>query len=213
MGTMDTLAYIIDKYSLEIRPKGPTEIPNTGRDDLPELFRELGYNRGAEIGVQRGLYSEVLCEGLPGADLFFVDAWKAYRGYREKVTQAHMDRFWEEAQQRLQPYACTIIQAFSMEAVQQFEDASLDFVYIDANHMIPWVIDDICAWRKKVRSGGIVAGHDYYASKRINTIIHVTYAVHCVIQSYRIHPWFVVGLRRELPGRTRDPSRSWFWVR
>jgi hypothetical protein len=99
-----------------------------------------------------------------------------------------------------------------MEAVTSFEDRSLDFVYIDANHQIPQVIDDICAWRLKVRKGGIVAGHDFYESKRQDTKCHVKYAVHCAVKAYRIWPWFVVGLRARVDGLKRDKSRSWFWV-
>lgn len=210
---METLEYIVDKYGLELSRKGPTEIPDLGRDDLPGLFRELGYTVGAEIGVEAGLYAEILCRGLPELHLSCVDAWQAYRGYRDHVDQAEMDQLYGAARNRLRPYQCTLIRAFSMEAVRVFEDDSLDFVYIDGNHEIPPVLDDICAWRKKVRPGGIVAGHDYYESTRKDTKNHAKYAVDCVVRSFRIRPWFLVGLKAKLPGMTRDVSRSWFWVK
>ena len=40
----------------------PAEIPDCGRDDLPQFFVEMGYKVGAEIGVLRGEYSEKLCK-------------------------------------------------------------------------------------------------------------------------------------------------------
>ena len=46
-------------------------------------------------------------------------------------------------------------------AANLFEMASLDFVYIDACHDYRKVKNDICAWLPRVRSGGIIAGHDY----------------------------------------------------
>lgn len=49
----------------------------------------------------------------------------------------------------------------SLEAVKQFEDQSLDFVFIDASHEYEDVKNDITAWLLKVKKGGILAGHDY----------------------------------------------------
>jgi predicted O-methyltransferase YrrM len=49
----------------------------------------------------------------------------------------------------------------STEAATQFEDRSLDFVFIDASHEYRKVNLDIDAWLPKVKAGGILAGHDY----------------------------------------------------
>lgn len=49
----------------------------------------------------------------------------------------------------------------SMEAVKDFPDRSLDAVYIDAEHDEPSVREDIREWRKKVKFGGYLCGHDY----------------------------------------------------
>lgn len=209
---MDTLAYIADKYGLDLDHRSPIEIPDMGRDDLPGLFAELGYAVGVEVGTEQGFYAETLCQGVPGLHLYCVDAWDAYNEYRDHRSQSKLDRFYDEAVERLAPFHVDIVRQRSMDAVGQFDDGSLDFVYIDANHEIPYVLNDICAWRQKVRSGGVVAGHDYYKSRRRNTRCHVVYAVQCVTQSFRIKPWFLLGLRAKLPGLTRDKHRSWMWV-
>lgn len=50
----------------------------------------------------------------------------------------------------------------SVDAAATFADASLDFVFIDASHECEDVKNDIVAWLPKVKSGGILAGHDYH---------------------------------------------------
>lgn len=53
------------------------------------------------------------------------------------------------------------IRMSSLEAVDLYEDNSLDFVFIDASHEYEDVRKDILAWLPKVKIGGILAGHDY----------------------------------------------------
>ena len=48
---MQTLDYIVKKYGLNLDGPMPIEIKNTNREDLPKLFHELCFTKGAEIGV------------------------------------------------------------------------------------------------------------------------------------------------------------------
>lgn len=50
----------------------------------------------------------------------------------------------------------------SIEAAQMYRDSSLDFVFLDADHSFEAVCRDIEEWAPKVKTGGILAGHDYY---------------------------------------------------
>jgi predicted O-methyltransferase YrrM len=49
----------------------------------------------------------------------------------------------------------------SLDAVSLYDDASLDFVFIDGSHDYDSVCKDIDAWLPKVKPNGILAGHDY----------------------------------------------------
>lgn len=208
-----TLSYIFEKFGLTGAEKSPIEIPNFGRNDLAVLFRELEFRSGAEIGVERGEYSEVLAKANPDAHLFLVDPWTAYGGYRDHVNQEKLDGFHESTRKRMAPYDCELVPRFSMDAVKWFNGRSLDFVYIDANHEFRHVVDDIVEWSKKVRPGGIVSGHDYKRSKRPDSRNHVVAAVKGYTFAYRINPWFVLGSQAKDDGLVRDDARSWMWVK
>jgi hypothetical protein len=53
------------------------------------------------------------------------------------------------------------IKSTSVEASKLYNDASLDFVLIDASHIYEDVCDDICSWLPKIKTGGTLAGDDY----------------------------------------------------
>jgi len=121
------------------------------RIELAEYFNTLGFKTGAEIGVYDGRFSKILCQKILGLKLYAIDNW----GERYKQS-------FELAKANLKPYGVTIIRRDSIEAAADFEDNSLDFVFIDARHTYKHVSQDIREWAKKVRKGGIVSGHDYY---------------------------------------------------
>lgn len=211
----DTLEKIEGIFGVNINQKQqPVEIPNTDRNILANLFRSLQFKLGAEIGVERGIYSQIIAESNPGLKLYAIDAWEAYQGYRDHTTQQKLDGIFSEAQDRLSLYPnVEMIREFSMEAVDDFEDESLDFVYIDANHEFQNVVNDICEWQTKVKVGGIIAGHDYIKRKDNGYLMHVPMAVHGYVEAYNIKPLFVLGTKEKVEGQLRDDVRSWFYVK
>lgn len=213
---MNTLDYIIKKYKIDLSDKLPIDIPNVGKDDLADLLHELDFKTGVEVGVAQGKYAKKLCEANPQMKVYGVDIWRAYDGYTDYY-QEKLDICYEKARELLAPFPNhQIIKDFSMNAVKQFADNSLDFVYIDANHDDPYVTEDIVEWSKKVRSGGIVSGHDYFRRKSRKTMAS-RYSVIRATQNYtkenNIKPWFLLGLLDKIPGLVRDHIRSWFWVK
>ena len=211
---MNTLEYILSKYNL---PSGQKfiEISGTNRETFASLLSELGLNVGAEIGVECGIYSEIICKANPNIDLYSIDAWTAYKGYRDHVSQDKLDGFMEITKKRLAPYRATVIKGFSMDVVKKFKDDSLDFVYIDGNHEYQQTVNDIAEWHKKVRVGGIVAGHDYIRRVDNGYLMHVPMAVNGYVDAYNIAPLFILGKKEDPkpPAGVRDNARSWFYVK
>lgn len=210
---IDTQKFIIDKFKINFndKTKMPIEIPNFGRDNLSSLFKELGFKTGVEVGVERGIFSESLCKNNPEVKLFCVDPWEAYPGYRQNKSQQEVDEYYREAKKRLSKYNCRLINKFSLEALKDFEDRSLDFVYIDGNHNFENVTRDIVEWSRKVRYDGILAGHDYVKHRK-PTGMHVVQVVNGYTDAYGIRPWYVLGTKARVKGQIRDKERSFMWV-
>jgi len=208
---LNALELVASKYRLDLTQKSPIEIPDMGRNQLAELFAELGFTEGAEIGVESGAYSEVLCKANPKLHLYCVDAWITYKGYRDYTRPETIAGFYENAQKTLAQYNTTLIRKFSMDAVREIPNASLDFVYIDGNHTFEFVTNDIAEWSKKVKPGGIVAGHDYHRYLKRRQI-HVVDVVNAYTHAWQIGPWFVTGSKEKVDGKIRDTVRSWFWM-
>lgn len=207
-----TLTMVQEFFRVSPEARSPVEIPNVGRDHLARFFGFAGFTVGAEIGVEQGKFAEVLASSNPSAKLHCVDAWKAYRGYREHVTQSKIDGFYDAARARLWRYDVEFHRAYSVDAAKDFQDGSLDYVFIDGNHRLDHVIADLHAWVPKVRSGGIVSGHDWCRRKQSGYWVHVVEAVTAYTQAYHIAPLYVLGAKEVKDGEVRDRPRSWFWV-
>lgn len=214
-----TLTYILNRFGLDPSNHlpSPISVPDWGREKLASLFAELGFSKGAEIGVKRGEYSQVLCKANPDLHLYAVDAWTAYSGYRPG-RQAGMEVYFKEATERLAPYNCTLVRKFSVDAARSFADDELDFVYIDSCHDFVSVVNDIHEWSRVVRPSGVIAGHDFIPrgpkpGETHNSSHRVIEAVTGYTQSYGIDPYFVLGRKEGIPGEVRDLERSWLWVK
>jgi hypothetical protein len=175
---------------------------SASRKDLCALFAAMGFRRGAEIGVWKGGFSELICQANPGVSLVCVDPWQSYDDYvdpknvKEKIEGARL-----EAERRLAPYRCEIRRMTSTAAAATVPDGSLDFVFIDGNHAKAYVLADLEAWAPKVRSGGLVSGHDYELDRR-HAHLQVRDAVDAFAQQHKIAPIYVV---------TNDKTPSFFW--
>lgn len=54
----------------------------------------------------------------------------------------------------------SIIRSSTVDAAKQFDDESVDFVWIDAGHEYEEVRADIAAWWPKLKPGGVMGGDD-----------------------------------------------------
>ena len=166
-----------------------------GRGLLYELLGELGYTKGAEIGVERGINAKDMFDKIPGLHLTCVDPWKQFH----KRTDEIAEELYQETKLRLAGCNVTYMRMPSMEAVKSIPDGSLQFVYIDGLHDFDNVMLDMIYWVPKVMANGIVAGHDYQKQYQNG----VAEAVRAYTFSHNVFPWYI----------TRDREPSFFWVK
>lgn len=136
----------------------------TSREQFGELLVLRGLTgKAVEVGTDEGLFAETLLKSWPG-HLYCVDPWATLDDYKDDCINARdRDADFKTAMNRLAPYLYRVIvlRKLSEEAYQEFENESLDFVYLDANHNREHFEQDIQRWYGKVRQGGVFAGHDW----------------------------------------------------
>lgn len=197
------LDYVLTKFNVDTSNKNPPYTLPISRDDLGVLFRELGYNSGVEIGVERAKFSEKLCQSNPDLMLWGVDPLIPYGDYRQHVSKEKMDSFYAEILERMKPYNYFHHRLFSRDAVQLFDKTHIDFVYIDGNHDFVNTTNDIYEWSNIVRTGGIISGHDYKNFIKEHNRSDVKHVVDAWTKAHGIDVWFI----------TTDNSPSWFWFK
>lgn len=133
---------------------------------FPLYLNSLGFNGTAvEVGVAEGKYA---AEFLPlwSGKYVMVDRWQHIAGYDDAMngTDAEHEQRYSEAMQVAGkfPGRVLVMRMDSLAAAASFDDRTLDFVYIDGDHSYEGCRRDILAWARKVKVGGILAGHDYY---------------------------------------------------
>lgn len=125
----------------------------------------------AEIGVFAGDLSRRLLARRKDLHLTMVDSWTeapdaeyAKSGdFHASLRKEEQDQFYSLTQ-RVTAFAgerARIIRADSRIAASEIPDASLDLVFIDADHSYEGCKADIAAYWCKVKLGGIISGHDY----------------------------------------------------
>jgi hypothetical protein len=190
--------YLKKYFTANWKGSSPIEVTNFGRmRHLPGLFNYLGYKIGAEIGVNIGEYSSILLRRIVNLKLFCIDPWREYEG--EGGDEENREKCFLQAKETLKESNSVIIRKYSMDAVVEFDDGSLDFVYIDANHLYSYVKEDLREWSKKVRMGGMVSGHDYHYRKP-----DVVKAVKEHVEENKIDRWFITD--------NMKPA-SYFWMK
>jgi hypothetical protein len=97
-------------------------------------------------------------------EFYCVDTWN---GSFEHKDSKEIDSLYDIFINNMKPLEnyYKSIRKNSIESASQFEDESLDFVFIDASHEYEDVKKDIQTWLPKVKKNGILAGHDYYVGE------------------------------------------------
>jgi len=137
---------------------------------MVKVLRNLPHETGAEIGVHRGLFASKILAELPEIKTYYcIDSWEFYEDYKKTLRKGSFeattskDKIKQAFLNKIAPWKnkCVILHCTSMEALSSVPDEGLDWVFIDANHAYKYAKQDITGWSKKVKVGGLIAGHDF----------------------------------------------------
>ena len=126
----------------------------------------------AEIGVYAGDVSEMVLRWRPDVDAVLVDSWTAAplgsdwektRDGHAAMCQTEHELVYQFCRERMAfaGSAVRIMPLDSLTAAALVDNATLDLVFLDADHSLEAVRSDIEAWLPKVKPGGWIGGHDY----------------------------------------------------
>lgn len=131
----------------------------------PAHFVEVG----SWLGKSAVFMGTRIAESGKSIRLHCVDNWQggsetSDNGYAARNYQAGRDlyaEFWANISNAGLQNTVLPLRMDSSAAAQEFDDDSLDFVFIDADHEQSAVERDLEAYFPKVKPGGVIAGHDY----------------------------------------------------
>lgn len=171
-----------------------------------ELLNEI-YSQpkvGVEIGVHKGDLSWRLLASNRNLFLHLVDPWEECTGGSYKTTVDHINQLTQEQQDAVMDVAMNSVSLFkgqfkvhrmtSEEAAEDFEDGSIDFVFIDGDHSYEGCANDIRLWYPKLKEGGLLSGHDYREGRNYGVMQAVNEFVQSTGKPLRLganYTWFV----------------------
>jgi hypothetical protein len=129
-----------------------------------EIFTQLPEGKGVEVGTFKGEFSKELLSIWNGT-LYMVDVWRPLGDeYIDASNHSNFEHgIYTDAINNIDSFGdrAVMIRSSSVTGSDIFQNESLDFVYIDANHAYEFVKEDIIKWWPKVKSGGWLCGHDF----------------------------------------------------
>jgi hypothetical protein len=147
----------------------------------------------AEVGVDEGHFSEEILSVTTPKKLHLIDLWGKAR-FNEDKMHAVKARFAVE----IETGQVTIRRGLSCDVLNTFDDGYFDWVYIDTTHGYEDTCRELAISRIKVRTGGMIAGHDYTVG---NFERAAAYGVIRAVHEFCIeHRWEMIYL-------THEPSR------
>jgi predicted O-methyltransferase YrrM len=132
------------------------------------------YKVYVELGCWKGHSTAFLAKQLKekeGAVLYAIDFWDTAPNREGRVDLPDdypniYEIYLENIKRVFAPNLVKNIKGCTWEAASQFEDDSVDFIYIDADHTEKGVTMDIKHWWPKLKKHGIMAGHDYHPDNK-----------------------------------------------
>tara|TARA_B100000378_G_scaffold252787_1_gene228311 strand:+ start:360 stop:1079 length:720 start_codon:yes stop_codon:yes gene_type:complete len=123
----------------------------------------------AELGVYKGEFAKVLLDKCSSIEKYYmVDPWRKLDDWNKpaNTSSAEFENIFKEALNKtyFAKSKRTILKGKTIEVINEIEDESLDFIYIDGDHTLRGISIDLLTSWNKVSENGFVAGDDFCPS-------------------------------------------------
>ena len=172
--------YFLSHHFSEVRP-------------MIQYVRE-NYNGGlvgVELGVRNGTNAKNILRILPNIKtLYLIDIWKDYS--QDGVSYDHSDGY-DKTKRNLSKYNGKILLIKGTLSEANIPDNFFDFMYVDSNHSREWVKKDLGGGYSKIKSGGVIGGHDFTGNHLGVIEAVLEFATKNDVELFTRHPdWWMV---------------------
>lgn len=139
---------------------------------IPALLDKERKLIGLEIGCDEGETAEFMLMQVPNLTLHVVDPYEDYLDWNGNYL-GQRNTMFEYVKHRFAPYQDRFIlhRGISDEKVTDFEDESLDYIFIDGLHTYEQVLIDCENYYSKLKDGGLFSGHDFFAIPAVQAAV------------------------------------------
>ena len=99
--------------------------------------------------------------------------------------------FWKNICDKKLDKQVTPISIDSIEASNDFDNESVDFIFLDGEHTYPYVLNEIKAWLPKIKVGGVICGHDYCSCDGIRIAVEEVFKDKFKLNSTKTAYWVI----------------------
>lgn len=123
----------------------------------------------AEVGVFRGDYAARMLSEVDSLKRYYmVDPWRHLADWNKPANQPDdiFEQYFAETMAKTEAHADkrVVLRGRTVEVIDEIEDGSLDFAYIDGDHTLRGVTVDLARWYPKIKEGGFLGGDDFCRS-------------------------------------------------
>jgi len=137
------------------------EIISTKRESI-KFAKKYFKNKkivAAEIGVFFGYNAKDINKSLNISKLYLIDPYAKYEEYKKDSAYPLLKRAKKNSHKINKKNNILWIEEFSDKALKDIKE-DLDLLYVDGNHEYEFVKKDLELYWKKIKKGGIIAGHE-----------------------------------------------------
>lgn len=147
--------------------------------DIPAAIKDVINPVGIELGTDGGTTTLYLLQQIPTLLLHGIDPYIPYVDWGGNPFSWHgglnhdNNDSYTSFMNKVKPFAERYVhhKKTSDDAVNDFEDESMDFIFIDGLHTYEQVLKDCRNYYPKLKKGGLFCGHDFRTIAGVNRAV------------------------------------------